>query len=44
MKSLFLKKKNLIDNGSYIGYRLVRGLPVRNQRTHTNAKTNRKYL
>ena len=31
--------KNLIDMKSYRGIRHVRKLPVRGQRTHTNAKT-----
>ena len=40
LKSLALK--NLIDIKSYRGLRRVRGLPVRGQRTHTNAKSARK--
>jgi small subunit ribosomal protein S13 len=39
-KSLSLK--NLISIKSYRGLRRVRGLPVRGQRTHTNAKSARK--
>jgi small subunit ribosomal protein S13 len=39
-KSLTLK--NLISIKSYRGLRRVRGLPVRGQRTHTNAKSARK--
>jgi small subunit ribosomal protein S13 len=31
--------KRLMDNGSYRGIRHRRGLPVRGQRTHTNART-----
>jgi len=31
--------KRLMDIGSYRGLRHRRGLPVRGQRTHTNAKT-----
>jgi len=31
--------KRLIDVGSYKGYRHRRGLPVRGQRTKTNART-----
>lgn len=31
--------KRLIDTGSYRGFRHRRGLPVRGQRTHTNART-----
>lgn len=36
---LVLKKKILIK--SYKGLRRIRGLPIRGQRTHTNAKTAR---
>lgn len=39
-KSLSLKK--LVAIKSYRGLRRVRGLPVRGQRTHTNAKSARK--
>ena len=31
--------KRLLDSGSYRGLRHRRGLPVRGQRTHTNART-----
>jgi small subunit ribosomal protein S13 len=31
--------KRLMDIGSYKGFRHRRGLPVRGQRTHTNART-----
>jgi len=31
--------KRLVDIGSYRGHRHRRGLPVRGQRTHTNART-----
>jgi small subunit ribosomal protein S13 len=41
LKSLTLK--NLVSIKSYKGLRRVRGLPVRGQRTHTNAKSARKY-
>ena len=34
--------KRLMDIGSYRGVRHRKGLPVRGQRTHTNAKTARK--
>jgi len=34
--------KNLIKISSYRGFRHVKGLPLRGQRTHTNAKTSRK--
>ena len=37
-----LNLKNLIQIKSYRGLRRVRGLPVRGQRTHTNAKSARK--
>jgi len=33
--------KRLMDIGSYRGFRHRRGLPVRGQRTHTNARTRR---
>jgi ribosomal protein S13 len=41
-----LKKKNdslinKIETGSYKGYKVVRGLPIFNQRTKTNSKTSR---
>jgi len=35
--------KNLIKISSYRGFRHVKGLPSRGQRTHTNAKTSRKF-
>ena len=38
-----LKLKNLVSMKSYKGLRRVRGLPVRGQRTHTNAKSARKH-
>jgi len=34
-----LNKKRLMDLGCYRGLRHRRGLPVRGQRTHTNART-----
>ena len=37
-----LNLKTLISMKSYRGLRRVRGLPVRGQRTHTNAKSSRK--
>lgn len=40
LKSLTFK--NLVSIKSYRGLRRVRGLPVRGQRTHTNAKSSRK--
>ena len=40
LRSLTLK--NLVSIKSYKGLRRVRGLPVRGQRTHTNAKSARK--
>ena len=36
----FISKK--VENGSYKGYKFVRGLPIYNQRTKTNSKTSRK--
>ena len=41
-KSKLLVVKRLIDINSYKGVRKKRKLPVRGQRTHTNAKTSRK--
>jgi len=38
-KSKILNKKKLISIKSYRGLRQNRGLPVRGQRTHTNART-----
>lgn len=35
--------KNLIKISSYRGFRHVKGLPCRGQRTHTNAKTSRNF-
>ena len=35
--------KRLIKMSSYRGFRHVQGLPSRGQRTHTNAKTSRKF-
>lgn len=40
IKAIELKKLLLIK--SYIGLRKAQGLPIRGQRTHTNAKTARK--
>ena len=40
LKTLSLKK--LINIKSYRGLRRLRGLPVRGQRTHTNAKSSKK--
>ena len=34
--------KNLVSIKSYKGLRRIKGLPIRGQRTHTNAKTSRK--
>jgi len=39
-KSLIIK--NLVSIKTYRGLRKIQGLPVRGQRTHTNAKTARK--
>jgi len=38
-KELSMNIKRLIEMGSYRGLRHRRGLPVRGQRTHTNART-----
>ncbi len=38
-KEVSLNIKRLIDLGTYRGIRHRRGLPVRGQRTHTNART-----
>ena len=40
-KSISLDIKRLIEIGSYRGMRHRRNLPVRGQRTHTNARTRR---
>jgi small subunit ribosomal protein S13 len=38
-KEVSMNIKRLIEIGSYCGYRHRRNLPVRGQRTHTNART-----
>ncbi len=38
-KEISMNIKRLIETGSYRGLRHRRGLPVRGQRTHTNART-----
>lgn len=38
-REISLNVKRLMDLGSYRGLRHRRGLPVRGQRTHTNART-----
>jgi small subunit ribosomal protein S13 len=38
-KEVSINVKRLIEMGSYRGLRHRRGLPVRGQRTHTNART-----
>ena len=38
-KEVSMNIKRLIEIGSYRGFRHRRGLPVRGQRTHTNART-----
>ena len=38
-KEVSMSIKRLIEIGSYRGYRHRRNLPVRGQRTHTNART-----
>ncbi len=42
-KQLSLNLKNLIEIKCYRGLRKLRGLPVRGQRTHTNAKNSKKF-
>ena len=42
-KEHILTLKNLVEIKSYKGLRRLRGLPVRGQRTHTNAKTAKKF-
>ena len=42
-KSQIFALKKLIDIKCYSGLRRIRGLPVRGQRTHTNAKTKQKF-
>ena len=41
-KFRLLINKKLVDIKSYKGLRKLQGLPVRGQRTHTNAKSSRK--
>lgn len=41
-KLKYLSTKKLIYIKSYRGIRKIKGLPIRGQRTHTNAKTSRK--
>ena len=43
-KSKIISIKKLISIKSYKGLRKTKGLPIRGQRTHTNAKTSRKRL
>ncbi len=38
-KDIAMRIKRLVDLGAYRGLRHRRGLPVRGQRTHTNART-----
>ena len=38
-KEVAMNIKRLMDVGTYRGFRHRRGLPVRGQRTHTNART-----
>lgn len=42
LKNLNVNKKKLIDNKSYYGYRIIRGLPLNKQRTKTNSRTVRR--
>lgn len=39
-----LNRNNLISIKSYKGVRKTQGLPIRGQRTHTNAKSCRKFI
>ena len=41
-KLKILSTKKLVNIKSYKGLRKIKGLPIRGQRTHTNAKTSRK--
>lgn len=41
-KKKLINKKKLLSIKSYRGIRAWKGLPVRGQRTHTNARTSRK--
>lgn len=41
-KEIQLNIQEYVDNGSIRGFRHRNGLPVRGQRTHTNAKTQKK--
>lgn len=43
-KLKILSTKKLIFIKSYKGIRKIKGLPIRGQRTHTNAKTSKKRL
>ena len=42
-KSQILALKELVEIKAYKGLRRINGLPVRGQRTHTNARTAKKY-
>jgi small subunit ribosomal protein S13 len=42
-KSRLLINKKLVDIKSYKGLRKLQGLPIRGQRTHTNAKSSRRH-
>ena len=43
-KFIYQNIKNLIKSKSIIGYKHLYGLPVRGQRTHTNATTKRRIM
>lgn len=43
-KNVYENLRNKIINGSYQGYKRLRGLPIKNQRTKTNNRTSRKYI
>ena len=42
-RSILLSKQRLVSIKSYRGLRRIKGFPVRGQRTHTNARTSKKF-
>lgn len=44
LKNIYDNILKKLDNGSYIGYKRFRGLPVHNQRTKTNSRTSRRLI
>jgi len=42
LKTFSVNKKKLVDNSSYKGYRITRGLTLNRQRTKTNSRTRRR--